>query len=282
MTIVERKPTGAESREKAPSSWCGVDLGARTVSYDESDAILCALAVGAKATVLDLVMENRLRILPTFALALAQWAPDELGNRGGIDKSTSLHGGQNLKMLESRPRSGSITLTAASVRCRTRAPLRYSKSRLNASTSSPPGRCSPLAQVDSAASGALQATGPGGGGERDSSARHGAQCGCAVLTHRQSLHHSPRSGGHHRHRGAASDHAGPMHPRGLDVADREGTQRTCGRPYRAAGSLRRTHISCGPARYSWVGGWVTVASNTRCTFRPGCVINDGHVAFARP
>ncbi len=48
MTAVEQKPAGA---------WRGVDLGTRTVSYDERDAILYALAVGAKATDLDLVME---------------------------------------------------------------------------------------------------------------------------------------------------------------------------------------------------------------------------------
>ena len=37
------------------------------MAYDERDAILYALAVGAKATELDLVFEDRLRVLPTFA-----------------------------------------------------------------------------------------------------------------------------------------------------------------------------------------------------------------------
>ncbi|PTR20662.1 acyl dehydratase [Rhodococcus sp. OK519] len=104
MTAVEQKSAGA---------WRGVDLGSRTVSYDERDAILYALAVGAKATDLDLVMEDRLRVLPTFALTLAQWAPDELGNRGGIDQATSLHGSQELKVLAPLPRSGEVTLKAS-------------------------------------------------------------------------------------------------------------------------------------------------------------------------
>ncbi len=55
----------------------------------ERDAILYALAVGAKATDLDLVMEDRLRVLPTFALTLAQWAPDELGSAVAFDTKTS-------------------------------------------------------------------------------------------------------------------------------------------------------------------------------------------------
>lgn len=104
MTAVEQKPAGA---------WRGVDLGTHTVSYDERDAILYALAVGAKATDLDLVMEDRLRVLPTFALTLAQWAPDELGKRGAFDMKTALHGSQELKVLAPLPRSGEVTLKAS-------------------------------------------------------------------------------------------------------------------------------------------------------------------------
>ena len=93
-------------------SWRGTDLGTRTVSYTERDAILYALAVGAKATDLDLVMEDRLRVLPTFALTLAQWAPDELGSRGAFDTKTALHGSQELTVLAPLPRSGEIALSA--------------------------------------------------------------------------------------------------------------------------------------------------------------------------
>ncbi|SDD13712.1 MaoC/PaaZ C-terminal domain-containing protein [Rhodococcus tukisamuensis] len=94
-------------------SWRGTDLGTRTVSYTERDAIIYALAVGAHATELDLVFEDRLRVLPTFALTLAQWAPDELGSRGAFDTKTALHGSQELRVLKPLPRSGEVTLTAS-------------------------------------------------------------------------------------------------------------------------------------------------------------------------
>lgn len=98
--------------EQQAGAWKGADLGTRTVSYTERDAILYALAVGAEATDLDLVMEDRLRVLPTFALTLAQWAPDELGSRGAFDTRTALHGSQELTVLAPLPRSGEVTLSA--------------------------------------------------------------------------------------------------------------------------------------------------------------------------
>ena len=97
---------------QTPTRWRGHDLGARVVGYDERDAILYALAVGAHATDLDLVFENRLRVLPTFALTLAQWAPDALGALGAFDTKTALHGSQTLDVLSPLPRSGEITLSA--------------------------------------------------------------------------------------------------------------------------------------------------------------------------
>lgn len=103
MTALETKSAG---------EWKGVDLGTRTVAYTERDAILYALAVGAEATDLDLVMEDRLRVLPTFSLTLAQWAPDELGSRGAFDTKTALHGSQELTVLAPLPRSGEVTLSA--------------------------------------------------------------------------------------------------------------------------------------------------------------------------
>ncbi len=92
--------------------WKGVHLGTRAVAYDERDAILYALAVGAQATDLDLIFEERLRVLPTFALTLAQWAPDALGSQGGFDTRLSVHGSQQLVVLKDLPRSGSIDLSA--------------------------------------------------------------------------------------------------------------------------------------------------------------------------
>ncbi|WP_371053537.1 MaoC/PaaZ C-terminal domain-containing protein [Rhodococcus gordoniae] len=96
----------------SPAQWRGHDLGTRTIGYDERDAILYALAVGAGATDLDLVFEDRLRVLPTFALTLAQWAPDALGALGAFDTSTALHGSQSLEVRAPLPRSGQITMSA--------------------------------------------------------------------------------------------------------------------------------------------------------------------------
>ncbi|EME14432.1 MaoC/PaaZ C-terminal domain-containing protein [Rhodococcus triatomae] len=112
MTAVQQKSAGLEQSVTAPPSWRGADLGTRTVAYTERDAILYALAVGAKATDLDLVMEDRLRVLPTFALTLAQWAPDTLGAQGAWDTTTALHGSQQLTVLAPLPRSGEIELSA--------------------------------------------------------------------------------------------------------------------------------------------------------------------------
>jgi acyl dehydratase len=101
-----------EPPEASPGRWRGRHLGTRTVRYDDRDAVLYALAVGAAATELDLVYEERLRVLPTFALTLAQWAPDALGSAGAFDVTTVLHGAQRLRVRRPLPRSGELELTA--------------------------------------------------------------------------------------------------------------------------------------------------------------------------
>jgi acyl dehydratase len=95
-----------------PHEWRGRDLGTRTVRYEDRDAILYALAVGARATELDLVFEERLRVLPTFALTRAQWAPDALGSAGAFDVTTAVHGSQRLRVRKPLPASGELTLAA--------------------------------------------------------------------------------------------------------------------------------------------------------------------------
>jgi acyl dehydratase len=95
-----------------PHPLAGADLGSRTVRYAERDAILYALALGAGASDLDLVFERRLRVLPTFALTLAQWAPDVLAGRGAWDVATALHGAQRLQVLDPLPASGEVLMTA--------------------------------------------------------------------------------------------------------------------------------------------------------------------------
>ncbi|MFD4422948.1 MaoC/PaaZ C-terminal domain-containing protein [Agromyces sp. NPDC058484] len=91
--------------------WAGRALGERTVSYAERDVILYALAVGAPADRLDLVFEDRLRVLPTFGLTLAQWAPDILAAEGAWD-DRSVHGAQTLEVHAPLARSGELTLVA--------------------------------------------------------------------------------------------------------------------------------------------------------------------------
>lgn len=91
--------------------WAGKNIGTRTVEYDEKDAILYALSLGALETDLDLVFEDQLRVLPTFGLTLAQWAPDVLGAEGVFDH-LSVHGSQSLTVHKPMPASGSFEMTA--------------------------------------------------------------------------------------------------------------------------------------------------------------------------
>ncbi|MCE0509933.1 enoyl-CoA hydratase [Microbacterium sp. KKR3/1] len=92
------------------ADWAGRDLGERTIGYDEKDVILYALAVGAQATDLDLVFEDRLRVLPTFGLTLAQWAPDVLAGAGAFD-DRAVHGSQTLEVRRPLPRTGALRLS---------------------------------------------------------------------------------------------------------------------------------------------------------------------------
>jgi acyl dehydratase len=95
----------------SPADWAGRHLGERTVAYTERDAILYALAVGAPADRLDLVFEDRLRVLPSFGLTLAQWAPDVLADGGAFD-ARAVHGSQRLEVAAELPRSGELRLSA--------------------------------------------------------------------------------------------------------------------------------------------------------------------------
>jgi acyl dehydratase len=90
----------------------GRRLGAKECRYEESDAILYALAVGAGATDLDLVYEERLRVLPTFALTLGLWAVEEAGALGAYDRMSTLHVGQTLQVHEPLPSTGAFDSTA--------------------------------------------------------------------------------------------------------------------------------------------------------------------------
>ncbi len=92
-------------------AWAGKHLGERTVSYTQDEAILYALAIGAPANDLELVFEDRLRVLPSFGLTLAQWAPDVMAQAGAFD-NRSVHGSQELLVAKELPRSGELRLNA--------------------------------------------------------------------------------------------------------------------------------------------------------------------------
>ncbi len=86
----------------------GTDLGERTLAYDERDAMLYALAVGAPPERLDLVYERDLRVLPTLGLGLGLWAVEAAGDLGVYDRTRSLHAGQRLEVKRTFPRSASF------------------------------------------------------------------------------------------------------------------------------------------------------------------------------
>jgi acyl dehydratase len=89
----------------------GHDLGRRTVRYDDRDAILYALAVGAPPDRLDLVYERDLRVLPTLATALGLWAVEAAGDLGAYDRTRSLHVSQRLEMLQPLPPTAAFDTT---------------------------------------------------------------------------------------------------------------------------------------------------------------------------
>ena len=76
----------------------GHHLGTQVVSFSDRDAILYAIAIGARADQLDLVYERDLRVIPTYACALGLWAVEAAGDSGAYDRTNSLHVGQTLRM----------------------------------------------------------------------------------------------------------------------------------------------------------------------------------------
>ena len=89
----------------------GTRLGTRTVKYQEEDAILYALAVGAAADDLDLVFERQLRVLPTYALPLGLWVADAVSELGAFVPAEALHGSQQLQVHRVLPPAGEVAVT---------------------------------------------------------------------------------------------------------------------------------------------------------------------------
>lgn len=88
----------------------GTDLGEHTASYDDTDVILYALAIGADHQDLSLVYERDLRALPTYACALGLWAVEAAGDLGTYDRKYSLHASQRLTVHKAMPVQGSISM----------------------------------------------------------------------------------------------------------------------------------------------------------------------------
>lgn len=85
------------------ADFSGTHLGTRTIRYDQADAALYALAVGAAPSDLDLVYERDLKVLSTYAAALGIWASEEASRVGGYDQSNVLHLSQNIRMRAPMP-----------------------------------------------------------------------------------------------------------------------------------------------------------------------------------
>lgn len=86
----------------------GYDLGTHDVAWTERDAILYALACGAKADELDLVYERDLRTLPGIVAALGLWAVERCGDLGIYDRKKSLHVSQGILVEAPLPRSSTF------------------------------------------------------------------------------------------------------------------------------------------------------------------------------
>lgn len=74
--------------------------------FEERRSAESASSVGRSGTA------TWLHVLSTFALTLAQWAPDALGQRGAFDTATAVHGSQRLQVLRALPRSGRFDMQA--------------------------------------------------------------------------------------------------------------------------------------------------------------------------
>lgn len=93
------------------TDWVGYELGTRVVQYCEEDAILYALAVGARADELPLVFERDLKVLPTFALTLGLWVADAASAAGAFVPAQALHGSQSLTMRGPLPPASEFEVT---------------------------------------------------------------------------------------------------------------------------------------------------------------------------
>ena len=115
------------------SELVGYELGNRTISYVERDAILYALTVGASRLETDLVYERDLRVLPTYALDFGQLKQQVSWARMTVNYRCTLH---NLWIYLCRcPNPETLRLPEKSTVYGTREKRRYWILKLSASTS---------------------------------------------------------------------------------------------------------------------------------------------------
>lgn len=91
-----------------------VDLGTRTRSYRQEEALLYAVAVGARPDELDMVYERVARnALPTWATALGIWVTEAASAALGYEQDAVLHISQGLRLYQPLPLAGEIEMSGA-------------------------------------------------------------------------------------------------------------------------------------------------------------------------
>ena len=91
----------------------GKKIGPKVRDYDWKDVILYALGVGAGFDELDYVYENRLKVIPSFAVASVFDFIAEAGVRSNVDLTGVLHGAQDVVFHNPIPTSGKLTTEGA-------------------------------------------------------------------------------------------------------------------------------------------------------------------------
>lgn len=97
-------------RPASVADLAGYQLGTREVGYEQRDAALYALAVGAGADDLDLIYDRRLRVLPGYAMTLGLWGIEALGDLGLYDRRIELHIAQSLTLRQPLPPAGRLSM----------------------------------------------------------------------------------------------------------------------------------------------------------------------------
>lgn len=121
---MRHRGTNTDNRQVTPSaetdsSFAGVrdledaPLGTLVASYEQDDAILYALAVGAQADELELVYERDQKVLSTYAMVLGLWTVEAAGRTGAYDPVDTLHVSQTLTMHRDLEPAGDLEMSGS-------------------------------------------------------------------------------------------------------------------------------------------------------------------------